>query len=93
MGDEEYDKFLTQYNRFPRGIINGNWKDDDGFVKTLFRKSDGRLLGGVVYGDDADNLVQILMVALKASLSTDDLGHLPFFHPSLAEGIRYASRD
>jgi pyruvate/2-oxoglutarate dehydrogenase complex dihydrolipoamide dehydrogenase (E3) component len=32
-----------------------------------------------------------IMVAIKAGLTTYDLGNLPFFHPSIGEGIRYTS--
>ncbi|MDQ3969378.1 MAG: NAD(P)/FAD-dependent oxidoreductase [Thermoproteota archaeon] len=87
----KYSKVKIEYNKFPRGIINGNWNEQDGFIKTLFEEDSGKLIGGLVYGEDADNLVHVLMVAMRANMTTYDLGNLPFFHPSLAEGIRYAS--
>lgn len=87
----KYSNVKTDYNKFPRGIINGNWNEQDGFVKTLFEKDSGKIIGGLVYGEDADNLIHVIMVAMRAGLTTYDLGNLPFFHPSLAEGIRYAS--
>lgn len=87
----KYSKVKADYNKFPRGIINGNWNEQDGFIKTLFEDDSGKLIGGLVYGEDADNLVHVLMVAMRAGMTTYDLGNLPFFHPSLAEGIRYAS--
>lgn len=87
----KYSKVKADYNKFPRGIINGNWNENDGFIKTIFEKDNGRIIGGLVYGEDADNLIHTVMVAMRAGLTTYDLGNLPFFHPSLAEGIRYAS--
>ncbi len=87
----KYSKVKADYNKFPRGIINGNWSEQDGFIKTLFEEDSGKLIGGLVYGEDADNLIHVLMVAMRAGMTTHDLGNLPFFHPSLAEGIRYAS--
>ncbi|HEX7207608.1 MAG TPA: hypothetical protein VF233_05455, partial [Nitrososphaeraceae archaeon] len=68
-----------------------NWSEEDGFIKTIFEKDTGKVLGGLIYGEDADNMIHIIMIAIKAGLSTYDLGNLPFFHPSLAEGIRYNS--
>lgn len=87
----KYSKAKTDYNKFPRGIINGNWNEQDGFIKTLFEEDSGKLIGGLVYGEDADNLIHVIMVAMRAGMTTYDLGNLPFFHPSLAEGVRYAS--
>lgn len=87
----DYGKANVTYNKFPRGIINGNWNETDGFIKTLFEKESGKLIGSIVYGENADDLVHVPMVAMRAGLTTYDLGNLPFFHPSLAEGIRYAS--
>lgn len=86
----KYSKAKTDYNKFPRGIINGNWNEQDGFIKTLFEEDSGKLIGGLVYGEDADNLIHVIMVAMHAGMTTYDLGNLPFFHPSLAEGVRYA---
>jgi pyruvate/2-oxoglutarate dehydrogenase complex dihydrolipoamide dehydrogenase (E3) component len=58
----------------------------------MFEEEGGKLIGGLVYGEDADNLIHIIiMVATRAGMTTYDLGNLPFFHPSLAEGVRYAS--
>jgi dihydrolipoamide dehydrogenase len=89
--DIKYSKVKTDYNKFPRGIINGNWNEQDGFIKTIFERDSGKLIGGLVYGEDADNLIHVIMVAMRAGMTTYDLGNLPFFHPSLAEGVRYAS--
>jgi dihydrolipoamide dehydrogenase len=87
----KYSKVKIDYNKFPRGIINGNWNEQDGFIKTLFERDSGKLISGLVYGEDADNLIHVIMVAMRAGMTTYDLGNLPFFHPSLAEGVRYAS--
>jgi pyruvate/2-oxoglutarate dehydrogenase complex dihydrolipoamide dehydrogenase (E3) component len=66
--------------------------EQDGFIKTLFEEDGSKLIGGLVYGEDADNLIHVIMVAMRAGVATSyDLGNLPFFYPSLAEGVRYAS--
>ncbi len=87
----KYSTAKATYNKFPREIINGNWNENDGFIKTIFEKDSGKIIGGLVYVEEADNIIHMIMVAMRAGLTTFDLGNLPFFHPSLAEGVSYAS--
>lgn len=78
------------YSRLPRANTNGA---TEGFIKIVFDKDSDKLLGAQVAGENADDLIHPLAVAIKGEVSRQDLAKLKFFHPSLSEGIRFAARQ
>ncbi len=65
----------------------------EGFVKLLADKSDGRLLGATVVGEQASNLVAEMALALGHGLTAADVGRLIHAHPTLAEMVKEAAED
>lgn len=65
----------------------------EGFVKLLADKSDGRLVGATVVGDQASNLVAEAALALGHGLTAADVGRLIHAHPTLAEMVKEAAED
>ncbi|APG27436.1 dihydrolipoyl dehydrogenase [Syntrophotalea acetylenivorans] len=65
----------------------------EGFVKLLADKSDGRLLGATVVGEQASNLVAEIALALGHGLTAADVGRLIHAHPTLAEMVKEAAED
>lgn len=77
-------------NRLPRANVNGA---TEGFIKIIFDKATNKLLGAQIAGENADDLIHTLAVAIKGNMTCQDLAELKFFHPSLSEGIRFAARQ
>ena len=85
------------YGRNARGEIIG---DQEGFLKLLFRRGDGRLLGVHVLGENATEIVHIGLMALltesdwtvfnRACFNYPTLGDLykDAMHAALAEAVR-----
>lgn len=53
----------------------------------------GRLLGAELCAPDGEHLAHLLALAVQQQLSVHDLLGMPFYHPTLEEGLRTALRD
>lgn len=53
----------------------------------------GILLGGELFGPDVEHLGHLLAWAVQLKLKAEDVLGLPFYHPTLEEGLRTALRD
>jgi len=69
-----------------RGLRNG-------FAKILVQRSDRKLLGCHIMGDEAATLLHMMIPLLKTGATLDDMLDLIFIHPALPEILRDAARD
>ena len=53
----------------------------------------GRLLGAELCAPDGEHLAHLLALAVQQQLTVHDLLGMPFYHPTLEEGLRTALRD
>jgi len=67
--------------------------DTEGFVKLLYGKKHGELLGAHIIGDNATELIAEMGLALEAELCEEDLHGTIHAHPTLAEAIHEATLD
>ena len=67
--------------------------DTEGFVKLLFGKEHGELLGAHIIGDNATELIAEMGLALEMELTTDEIHSTIHAHPTLAEAIHEATLD
>jgi dihydrolipoamide dehydrogenase len=63
----------------------------EGFVKLLFGKEHGELLGAHIIGDNATELISEMGLALEMELTSEDIHSTIHAHPTLAEAIHEAS--
>jgi dihydrolipoamide dehydrogenase len=63
-----------------------------GFVKVLSDPSDDRVLGGVVVGRQAAELIAVIALAVRARLGRQVLAETVLAYPSLAETLAAAAR-
>lgn len=63
-----------------------------GFIKLVFDRRTGRLLGGQIAGMDAAQLIAPLALALESGLGAAALASTAFAHPMIGEGIALAAR-
>jgi dihydrolipoamide dehydrogenase len=56
-------------------------------------KATGRLLGAEMCAPDAEHMAHLLALAIQQKLTVNDLLGMPFYHPTVEEGLRTALRD
>ena len=56
-------------------------------------KATGRLLGAEMCAPHAEHLAHLLALAVQQKLTVHDVLGMPFYHPTLEEGLRSALRD
>jgi len=80
----------ARYAQNARGQIIG---DKDGFLKLLFREEDMKLVGVVVIGEQASELVHTGLTALLTDAGADLFIQMCFNYPTLTELYKYATYD
>ena len=66
---------------------------DHGFVKLLFDRNTQHLLGAHIIGEEASDMIHMLIVLLQKQGTLQDLLDMIFIHPALPELVRDAARD
>ncbi|BAV87457.1 dihydrolipoamide dehydrogenase [Rothia aeria] len=64
----------------------------DGFVKVFARKHSGTVIGGVVVGPRASELIFPISLAVEKKLTVDDLAETFTVYPSLSGSVSEAAR-
>ena len=64
----------------------------DGFVKLFSRQGVGTLIGGVVVGPKASELIHTVAVAVSASLTADHVANAFTVYPSLSGSVGEVAR-
>jgi len=67
--------------------------ETDGFVKLWADLETGEILGGLVTGPEAVELIHEIVVAMKFHCTVGELARLPHYHPSLAEIWTYPAEE
>ena len=80
----------ARYADNPRGRIIG---DDTGFLKLLFRRSDMRVLGVHIIGEQASEVAHLGLLALLTESDADVFNRACFNYPTLGELYKYATYD
>src|SRR5215204_807044 len=88
-------KLDIRVGRFP---FAGNGKaialgEDQGFVKVIFDKKSGQLLGAHMVGAEVTELIQGYVVAMNLETTQEELMHTVFPHPTLSEMMKEAVLD
>lgn len=67
--------------------------ETEGFVKLLYGKEHGELLGAHIIGENATDLIAEMGLALEMELTTDEIHGTIHAHPTIAEAIHEATLD
>lgn len=67
-------------------------EETEGFVKVIVGKED-RLLGAVIVGSHATDMLQVLTLAIYLGLTSEVVGNSIFPHPTMSEAIMEALHD
>ncbi|MCB1107709.1 MAG: dihydrolipoyl dehydrogenase [Chlamydiia bacterium] len=66
---------------------------ETGFVKLLFEKHTLKLLGAHIIGEEASNMIHMLILAIQMDATLNDLLRMIYIHPALPEIVRNAARN
>lgn len=75
-----------------RGIVM-NTLPEGAFIKLIAERRTARLIGAQILGPRADDLIHILSTAMFYSGTARDLLAMPWYHPTLSEGVLEMARD
>ena len=64
-----------------------------GLIKIYARRSDGVIAGGEMFGLDVEHLAHLVAWTVQLQMKVKDILQLPFYHPTVEEGLRTALRD
>ncbi len=66
--------------------------ENHGLLRLHAAREDGRLLGAEMVAPAAEHMAHLLALAIGRRLTVHDLLRMPFYHPTLEEGLRTALR-
>ncbi|WP_141731192.1 dihydrolipoyl dehydrogenase [Oligoflexus tunisiensis] len=66
---------------------------NQGAVHVYAEATSGRLIGADLIAPEAEHLAHLLAWSVQSQLTVQDMLRLPFYHPTLEEGLRTAVRD
>lgn len=64
-----------------------------GLLRLYARRSDGRLLGAAMIAPKGENLGHLLTWCIQQNLTVAELLRMPFYHPTVEEGVQGALYD
>jgi dihydrolipoamide dehydrogenase len=67
--------------------------EDQGFVKTIFDKNTGELIGAHMVGAEVTELIEGFVVAMNLETTEEELMHTVFPHPTLSEMMKESVLD
>lgn len=83
----EYKVGKFAFQAIGKAVASG---ETEGFVKLLFGKENGELLGAHIVGDSATELLATPELALNSELTEADMNAMIYAHPTLSEAIHEA---
>ena len=64
-----------------------------GLLRIYAARENGQLLGAEMAAPAAEHMAHMLVLAINQNLTVNDLLRIPFYHPTLEEGLRSALRQ
>ena len=89
---EEGIDYVVGLNPYAKSAMGMALCSDHGFVKILIDRNDRRILGAHIVGDQASNMIHMLIALMNKDGTLDDLLNMIYIHPALPEIVRNAAR-
>ena len=87
------DKILTGEARFEHQGRARVGQRNKGILRLYAEPESGRLLGTEMCVPAGEHMAHLMALAIERSLTVHDMLRLPFYHPTLEEGLRRALRQ
>lgn len=85
--------YVVGFNPYKKSAMGMALRSEHGFAKLLFHKETKVLLGAHIIGDEASNMVHMLIAFMYKKATLDDLLGMIYIHPALPEIVRNAARN
>ena len=86
-----YD-YAVGINKYSASAMGMALKSNHGFCKLIVEKGSRKLLGAHIIGEEASNMIHMLIAYMKMGATIDDMLDTIYIHPALPEIIRNAAR-
>ncbi len=90
LSKEEVITGKSDFSDQSRAVIEGR---NTGVLRIYADKESGRILGSEMAVPEAEHLGHIISLAVENGMTLGDMLHMPFYHPTVEEGLRSALRD
>jgi len=89
--DEGID-YVVGVNTYEKSAMGMALLSDHGFCKLLIHRKSRRILGCHIIGEQASNLIHMVIALMTKDGTLDDMLNMIYIHPALAEIVRNAAR-
>jgi dihydrolipoamide dehydrogenase len=90
---EEGVDYVVGLNPYAKSAMGMARLSDHGFVKILLERKTRKILGAHIVGDEASNMIHMLIALMTKEGTLDDLLNMIYIHPALPEIVRNAARN
>lgn len=90
LGDRDFVVGAADFSEQSRAMVE---RVNNGLMHIYAESSTGKLLGAEIAAPGAEHLGHTLALAIEQEMSLMQLLRMPFYHPTLEEGLRTAVRD
>jgi dihydrolipoamide dehydrogenase len=80
----------VDFRQQARALLEGRNK---GMLRLYAESSSGKILGAEMVAPEAEHLAHLLAACIQANMTVHSALQLPFYHPTLEEGLRTALRN
>ncbi|MDP2654139.1 MAG: dihydrolipoyl dehydrogenase [Candidatus Omnitrophota bacterium] len=84
--------YVVGLNPYQSSAMGMALLSDSGFVKVLVERTTRRILGAHIVGDEASDMIHMLIAFMNKNGTLDDLLNMIYIHPALPEIVRNAAR-
>jgi mycothione reductase len=84
--------YIVGFNPYKSSAMGMALLSESGFCKLLFDRKSKKLLGGHIIGDEASNMVHMVIAFMNMNATLDDMLRTIYIHPALPEIVRNAAR-
>lgn len=84
--------YIVGINPYRSSAMGMALLSDHGFCKLLIEKETRRILGCHIIGDEASNMIHLVIAMMSKDGTLEDLLNMVYIHPALPEIVRNAAR-
>jgi dihydrolipoamide dehydrogenase len=84
--------YVVGINPYAKSAMGMARLSDHGFVKILIDRKSLKILGAHIIGDEASDMIHMLIALMSKDGTLDDLLNMIYIHPALPEIVRNAAR-
>ncbi len=84
--------YFVGLNKYADSAMGMALRSEEGFAKLIFEKRSEKLIGAHIIGEEASNMIHMLIGPMTMNATLSDLLKMIYIHPALPEVVRNAAR-